>query len=253
MRARWPSCSRRPTRPAPDRAALSRWRTCRRSRPRIHSSPNQDRSCASRRLPRRRSRLAASRAWPPELRHRSPRGSALPSRRRSQRRPARGPRLSHAPVDSAAYLAVIRRRSRRRRVQRGEPHDRGRNLPGRVHRPEHGHPAAPHVGRSREDAHRPGADTGSRLRRRPGDRTACRRGRLRPDQARPPRLGHGVRHRRRGRRHRLGRGPGRGQHRPRGRRAHRRHRHDALPVRGNAALRHRPTPAFTSCAPCATP
>ena len=67
------------------------------------------------------------------------------------------------------------------------------------------------------------------------------------------RLGHGVRHRRRGWRHRHGRGTGRGEDRARPRRAHRRHRDDAVPVRGHASAASRPTPASRRCAPPATP
>ena len=76
---------------------------------------------------------------------------------------------------------------------------------------------------------------GPRLGRRSGDRPPGGRGGLRPDQACAPRLRHGLRHRRRGRRHRLGRCAGRREDRARARRAHGRHRHDAVQVRGLAA------------------
>ena len=62
-----------------------------------------------------------------------------------------------------------------------------------------------HIGR---EPHR-----GARLGRRPVGREEGRRGELRRDQADAARLGHGLRDRRRGRRHRLGRGTGRGEDR----------------------------------------
>ena len=58
-------------------------------------------------IPRRRARLAANRAWLLSSAPIAPR-SALPSRRRSQRRPGGGPGFRMRPPDSAAYLAVIR-------------------------------------------------------------------------------------------------------------------------------------------------
>ena len=115
----------------------------------------------------------------------------------------------------AARLGHLRRRHqgrrrRRRRPERRQPHDRRGPLAGRVHRRQHGHPAAPVLGRAGEDPHRPRAHRGPRLRRRPVDRAQGGRGELRRDQAGAARLGHGLRHRRRGRRHRLRRGAGRG-------------------------------------------
>ncbi len=53
---------------------------------------------------------------------------------------------------------------------------------------------------------------GPRLRRVDRRRPSRRRGSLRPDQARAPRLGHGLRHGRRGRRHRVRRSPDRRAH-----------------------------------------
>ncbi len=76
---------------------------------------------------------------------------------------------------------------------------------------------------------------------------------LRPDQARAARLRHGLRHRRRGRRHRHGRGAGRRADRARARRAHRRHRHDAVPLRGHAPHGAGRRRASRSSAPPATP
>ena len=59
-------------------------------------------------------------------------------------------------------------------------------------------------------------------------------GGLRPHQVAAQGLGHGVHHRRRGRRHRHRRGAGRGARGARARRAGRRHRHQAVRVRGHA-------------------
>ena len=135
--------------------------------------------------------------------------------------------------DSASYLAVDpRRRRRRRRPERGRPDDRRRHHAGRLHRGQHRHPAAADERRADQDPHRQRAHRGARLGRRPRDRPPRGRGRLRRDQARAARLGHGLRHRRRGRRHRLRRGARRRAHRARARRAHGRHRHDAVQVRG---------------------
>ena len=120
----------------------------------------------------------------------------------------------------------------RRRLQRHQPDDRGRRQGRRVHRRQHRHPAAADVGRADQDPHRPRADAGAGVGRRPRGRPAGRRGQLRPHQDRAARLGHGVRDRRRGRRHRHRRGAGGGPHRPRGGRAHGRHRHVAVRVRG---------------------
>ena len=131
-----------------------------------------------------------------------------------------------------------RRRSRRRGAERAQPDDRRGHLGGRVRRRQHGHPAARssrtrrskiHIGRELTQGLGSGADRRSRA---PGGR-----GVLRPDQARAARLGHGLRHRGRGRRHRVGRRAGRRADRARARRAHGRHRHDAVPVRGHEAPR----------------
>src|SRR5438477_58436 len=79
------------------------------------------------------------------------------------------------------------------------------------------------------------AHAGARLGRESGHRQARRRGGIRPDQDSDPRQRHGLRHRGRGRRHRLGRGARGRADRARGRRAHRRHRHAAVQVRGDEA------------------
>ena len=75
---------------------------------------------------------------------------------------------------------------------------------------------------------------------------------LRRDQARAARLGHGLRHRRRGRRHRLRCGSGRRAHRARARRPDRRDRDDAVLVRGQPPEASRPTTASARCARRAT-
>ena len=76
------------------------------------------------------------------------------------------------------------------------------------------------------------ARPGLRLEPRPGARRGD--GGLRPDQDAAARLGHGVHHRRRGRRHRHGRRARGGADRPRAGRADRRHRHEAVRLRGLA-------------------
>ena len=159
--------------------------------------------------------------------------------------------------DAARQLQLPRRdpghRCRRRRPERGQPDDRRRHLAGRVRRGQHGHAAAPALGRAGQDPHRPRPDAGSRLGRRAGYRPPRGRGELRPDQERPSRLRHGLRHRRRGRGHRHGRCTCRREDRARARCAHRRHRHDAVPVRGHAPQDRRPTRASSSSALPATP
>ena len=105
-------------------------------------------------------------------------------------------------------------------------------------------PVKIHIGRELTQGLGSGAD--------PDDRPARRRGELRPDQERAARLGHGLRHRRRGRRHRLGRRARRRADRARARRAHRRHRHDAVPLRGDAPQARRPTRASRRSAQPAT-
>ena len=97
-----------------------------------------------------------------------------------------------------------------------------------------------------------GADAGSRLRRRSGDRSCGRRGGDGPAARGAPRLRHGLRHGRRGRRHghrRCARGRA---DRARARRAHRRDRDDAVPVRGHAPAGARPRAASRSSGPRAT-
>src|SRR6478736_1153766 len=69
--------------------------------------------------------------------------------------------------------------------------------------------------------------------------TEGRRRSLRPGQERAPRLRHGLRHRGRGRRHRLRCGPRRGTDRARARRADRRDRDHTVPIRGHAPARYR--------------
>ena len=136
-------------------------------------------------------------------------------------------------ADDQPYMAVIRVvgvggggcNAINRMIEAG-PHRR------RVHRRQHGHPAAADVGRHDEDPHRPRADAGPRVGCRPGGRPRRRRGFVRPHQDRAARLGHGVRDRRRGRRHRLGRRARGRPDRPRGGRADGRHRHVAVRVRG---------------------
>ena len=103
-----------------------------------------------------------------------------------------------------------------------------------------------------EDPHRPRADGGSRLGRRPGSRPPRGRGGLRPDQACAPRLGHGLRDRRRRRRHRLRRRSGRRADRQGARRTDRRHRHDAVHASRAPGVTARRTTASTRCAPTAT-
>ena len=66
-------------------------------------------------------------------------------------------------------------------------------------------------------------------------RPTRRRGGLRPAEAHPARLGHGLRDRGRGRRDRLRGGASGRAHRTRARGAHRRDRHDAVPLRGHEA------------------
>ena len=128
-----------------------------------------------------------------------------------------------------------RRRRRRRWAQRGQPDDGCRHRPGRFRRRQHRHAAAQPLGCAGEDPHRRGAHPGPRLGRRSGDRPPRRRGGVRPGSVGAARLRHGVRHRRRGRRHRHRRRSGRGQDRPRSRRADGRHRDDAVQVRGHEA------------------
>ena len=72
------------------------------------------------------------------------------------------------------------------------------------------------------------------LRLRPRPRPRRRDGGLRPDQGAAQGLGHGVHHRRRGRRHRHGRRARGRAHRARARGADRRHRHQAVRLRGLA-------------------
>ena len=125
-------------------------------------------------------------------------------------------------------------------------------IAGRLHRGQHRHPAAADERRADEDPHRQRADRGARLRRGSRDRPPRGRGRLRRDQARAARLGHGLRHRRRGWRHRFRRRSRRRAHRARARRAHGRHRHDAVQVRRLAPRASRPRTASRRCARPAT-
>ena len=130
-----------------------------------------------------------------------------------------------------------RRRRWGRWSQRRKQDDRGRDLPGRVRRGQHRHSAAARLRGADQAPHRTRADPGPRLRSRSRGRSPGGRGRVRPDQARPARLRHGLHHRRRGRRHRHGLRARGCAHRPRARRAHRRHRDDAVQVRGHAPPR----------------
>ena len=200
------------------------------------------------------SRTAAESRTKPEpgSRRADARRAARPRRRRAASRstsraaghplepmPEPAPRLEYAPPRDSSVVPRRdpRRRRRRRRPERGQPDDRRRHLAGRLRRRQHRRAAAPALRRAGEDPHRPRADAGPRLGRRPGDRPPRRRGELRPDQERAPRLRHGLRHRRRGRRHRHRRRAGRRADRARARRADRRHRDDAVPLRGHAPQR----------------
>ena len=95
-------------------------------------------------------------------------------------------RAAHPPRAARRRRVVPRRdprrRRRRRRPERAAPDDGRRPLAGRVHRRQHRHPAAADVGRADEDPHRPRADAGPRLRRRPRHRPPRGRGGVRPDQ-----------------------------------------------------------------------
>ncbi len=125
---------------------------------------------------------------------------AQPKARREPERARRG--SSRCPTTSTAHRGRDsprlprghpRGRRRRRRPERGQPDDRRRDHAGRVRRAQHGHPAAPDERRAGEDPHRPRADRGPRLGRRPRARASRRRRGVRPDQAFPARLGHGLR------------------------------------------------------------
>ncbi len=160
-----------------------------------------------------------------------------PSRRRRwDARRARAPRMHRAPrPESAAYLAVIRVVG----VGGGGLNAVNRMIEAGISQVEFiavntdiqqlrscEAPIKLHIGRELTQGLGSGADpvVGA-----PGGR-----GGLRPGEARAPRVGHGLHHRGRGRRHRLGRRARDRADRARARGAHRRDRDDAVRLRGNA-------------------